>query len=54
MRIVLALLLATAGLVLAAAAAMTVYFRDPLRTTLVLLGAGVLLLGAAGWLARRR
>ena len=54
MRILLALILLAAGLLLTAAGAMTIYFSDPLKTTLVLLGAGTLLLGAAGWLARKR
>ncbi|MBD0319077.1 MAG: LPXTG cell wall anchor domain-containing protein [Gemmatimonadetes bacterium] len=54
LRTLLALVLLLAGLLLAAAGAGTVYFRDPLKTTLVLAGVGAVLLGAAGWLFRRR
>ena len=54
MRILLAALLAAAGLLLTAGGAMTIYFRDPLKTTLVLLVAGAALLGTAWRLARRR
>lgn len=53
-RLVAATLLFLAGAVLAAAGALTVYFRDPLKTTLVLLGAAAVCMGAAWWVARRR
>jgi uncharacterized membrane protein len=54
MKILFALPLFLLGLALAAAAALTVYFRDPLKTTAVLGGSAALLLGAAVWLARGR
>ncbi|HEX8360611.1 MAG TPA: hypothetical protein VF613_10900 [Longimicrobium sp.] len=50
MRILLAILFFALGAVLTAAGAMTVYFGDPLRTTLVLLGMGLLLIAVAGGL----
>ncbi len=50
MRILLAIISFALGLVATAAAAMTVYFSDPLRTTLVLLGMGLLLIAVAGGL----
>jgi heme A synthase len=52
--IFLALVLALLGVTLLAAGAMTVYFSDPLKTTLVFSGAGAVVLGAAAWLFRRR
>ena len=53
-RMLLALMLALLGAAVLAGGAMTVYFRDPLKTTLVLAGVGAVLLGAAAWVARRR
>ena len=54
LRILLALVLALLGAALVAAGGMTLYFSDPFKTTLVLMGAGAVLLGAAAWLFRRR
>jgi hypothetical protein len=54
LRILFALVLALLGVTLLAAGAMTVYFSDPLKTTLVLTGLGAGLLGAAAWVFRRR
>ncbi len=50
LRILLALLFLGLGLIVTAAGAMTLYFRDPLATTLVLLGMGLLLIAVAGGL----
>jgi hypothetical protein len=44
------LILFALGAILTAAGVMTAYFRDPLATTLVLLGAGLLLIAVAGGL----
>jgi threonine/homoserine/homoserine lactone efflux protein len=46
MRILLGLILFALGTVVTAAGLMTAYFRDPLATTVILLGMGVLIIAA--------
>ena len=50
MRILLALICFALGAVVLAAGVMTAYFRDPLATTVILLGMGLLLIAVAGGL----
>lgn len=53
-RLVLAAVFLLAGTALVAAAALTVYFRDPMKTSLVLACSGAVAIAAAVWLFRRR
>lgn len=53
-RRLLATLFFLVGTALVGASALTVYFRDPMKTTLVLVCSGAAGIAAAVWLFRRR
>ncbi len=54
LRILLALVLLLAGGAVTAFGVMTVMYSDPVVTSVVVLAIGVLMLGAAVWLMRKR
>jgi heme A synthase len=54
LRVLLALVLLLAGGAVTAFGVMTVMYSDPLMTSVVVFAIGLLLLGTAVWLMRRR
>ena len=53
LRLFFAAILLVLGGVVTAFGVITAVYRDPLATTAIILGAGLLLLAGAAWMARR-